>query len=485
MKTKLFLLPIISVLNLFLISNASALQITEIQFDPAGTDADREWIEVCNDEVSTINLTNYKLFESSGNRAINAQSGTSVAPGEYAILVQEYAKFTADYPSFSGKLFRASFSLVNTGEPLELRTAGGAVVDNYTYNPTVTGSGNGLSEQKVGAVWGKGLPTPGVANVLDTGTSNSGTGTTTATSTSSTTTIIATITPASVTNIVYVTKITWPSSEKIYVNAGENKIALTGSEVVFNGRVLDSDKKSMSGGEYNWSFGDGFSKSGNRDAKHVYLFPGEYTAVLEVSNGEKIEEDRVYVKVLDPEIKISIGKEKDINFVELTNNNNEEIKLGGMTLKEIGEASTTMKAFTFPKNFSILPKRGIKIVNEATLFSDNIKELGLYYNTGKSMSSYVNPNYKIVNINASTTAIDSTIATNSQDPASTSLNISTATKKYIKNYVKTYTQNLKDNASTSASVSENIKATTSTTTKTIISRENKSMWQAIKNALGL
>ena len=71
----------------------SALIISEIQFDPAGTDTDREWIEIFNDTSSTIDLTTYKFFENNTNHGIEFLQGEkNILSGEYVVLVQDLNK---------------------------------------------------------------------------------------------------------------------------------------------------------------------------------------------------------------------------------------------------------------------------------------------------------------------------------------------------------------------------------------------------------
>jgi PKD domain len=506
MKNKFFFAFILSLTS---ISFSHALQISEIQFDPKNVaDSLGEWVEIYNDENVNVNISDYKLFDGDTDRAISLNNNTNtILPGEYAVVAKSASGFAGDTDnsSFTGKLYTAAIVLANTsgGQPVTRSVYLKKIIDgsqigaiSYTY----VASQEGKTTQVVNGQTVKGAPTPGAINVLDTSTgASSGGGTATSTATT-TTTSISTVTPAVSSNIVYVTKTYWPTSEKIYVNAGENKIVLTGAEVVFTGRALDSDKRNISSGEFNWSFGDGFTKSGSKEVKHIYHFPGEYTAIFEVSNGERVEEDRVYIKVIDSQIGISVGGDRGVNFVELTNNNNEEIKLDGLTLREIGEASSTIKSFTFPKNFSILPKRSIRVINEVTKFSDNIKELGLYYQTGKQMSGFVNPKYKQISQSASATntVLISTSTLNvlnqninSNNITSTSA-ISTATKKFIKNYVKNYTQNVKNNYEKSlvtnnlamSPVNQSAATSTNPNKKVLINRENRGLWQKVRESFG-
>ena len=48
----------------------SALVISEIMYDPQGSDTDREWIEVLNDTQSSIDMTGWKFFEANTNHGL-------------------------------------------------------------------------------------------------------------------------------------------------------------------------------------------------------------------------------------------------------------------------------------------------------------------------------------------------------------------------------------------------------------------------------
>ena len=137
-----------------------ALLITEIQFDPSGTDTNREWLEVYNDSSASVNFSTYKFFESGVNHGLTAVGDANLAPGEYGIIVQDAAAFLADYPGSSAKLFKSSFSLSNSGESLSVKNSAGTILDTRDYSPATTGSGSGLSEQMEASVWGKGNPSP-------------------------------------------------------------------------------------------------------------------------------------------------------------------------------------------------------------------------------------------------------------------------------------------------------------------------------------
>jgi hypothetical protein len=407
---KIYKFVAFSTFFLSLINIVSALQITEVQFQPSGTESGREWVEVFNDGSNSIDFSKYRFFEANMQHSLATVSSETLEPGEYAVVIQNVTKFFADFPNFTGKVFTSSFSLVNYGEPLAFRSsAGGPTVASYTYSPSTTGAGDGASEQLVSGTWTKGTPSPGAENIAQTpvdpvattttSTTTIPTSTTTtetvATTSTTTTFVTATVTEiVEIPKIVYVQKSYWPASEKIYVSAGENKLAITGSEVKFLGRVLDGDKKtSITTGEFHWSFGDGYEMLGSRETKHVYRFPGEYTAIFQASSGDRLEEDRIYVKVVNPDVTLQMGHD-DVDYIQITNNNNEELKLDGLQLVQLDVKGLVVKRFSLPKNFSVLPKRSVKIAQDLTGFAQPVSAVALEYISGVRLTQALNPNYR-------------------------------------------------------------------------------------------
>lgn len=97
------------------------LVITEIMYNPSGSDANREWIEIYNKDNFEINLADLIFYEQ------NTKHGISVIQGNYLLGVEEYAilanddsSFMTDYPNYNKTLLDSSFSLLNSGEYLAL-----------------------------------------------------------------------------------------------------------------------------------------------------------------------------------------------------------------------------------------------------------------------------------------------------------------------------------------------------------------------------
>lgn len=349
-----------------IVSFCNALQITEIQYDPAGTDTDREWLEIYNDTAGTIKLTDYKFFEANTNHGIVKTTDENVLTGEYVILAQDLAKFKVDNPGNNLKVFTSSFSLSNSGEVLSLKDKSLNIIFTIDYTNYLISTGNGATINfKNGST-----------------ATNTGTSTTT-----STTTTIATQSATSTTSAgdyaqpTYFGRSYYPDSEKILVNAGKNLVGIMGQELSFSGNAKTGENRELASPTYFWSFGDGASAEGKK-AKHEYKFTGEYVAVLEVyANGNR-ETDRIYVKITDPDIKLSLITKNNLPAVSIMNNSIYEIDLGNLFLN----SSTTR--YSLPKNFSILPKRNIDVAFEICKFATSTSGVFLSLENGKKLSEY-------------------------------------------------------------------------------------------------
>ena len=158
-----FFLPL-GVLALFPSTVAGQVIITEIMYDLAeGGDTGREWVEVQNTGSDSVNVTEWKLFENDTNHGLKAMGGETLAPGGYAIISDNPAKFATDWPSYSGLVFDSAFALNNSGEALVLRCCGKEPTDrdSVTYNATGGGSGDGLSLHRSGSSLVAAQPSPG------------------------------------------------------------------------------------------------------------------------------------------------------------------------------------------------------------------------------------------------------------------------------------------------------------------------------------
>ena len=143
------------------------VEISEIMYDlKTGSDDGREWVEIYYHHGDVIDFSAYKFFEGDVNHKLTlAQGDGKIEAGEYVVIVSNLAKFKSDWTNFSGNIFDSTFSLNNTGENLVIKN-GEQVVDEYFYNSTLGGKGDGKSLQKINGTWASSVPTPGSENKI-------------------------------------------------------------------------------------------------------------------------------------------------------------------------------------------------------------------------------------------------------------------------------------------------------------------------------
>jgi hypothetical protein len=123
---------------LLLANSVNAVIISEIMYNPAGSDTNREWVELYNPGDETINIEGWKLRENNANRNLVLQQGSFEIPPEgFIIIIRDYKGFIGDYPGYNGSLVSCSFvSLVNTGgEELSIIDIEGNTVNSLFYIP--------------------------------------------------------------------------------------------------------------------------------------------------------------------------------------------------------------------------------------------------------------------------------------------------------------------------------------------------------------
>ncbi len=127
----------------------AATEITEVMFNPQGSDSGREWVEV---DGPADNLT---LIESGGAHVVSYYSGA----GSVSVIADDPAMFLADNPGYSGLLYQSSWTaLSNSGEEISIEE-NGTVVDAFDYSGLSSAEGESL--QKVGDGWVSAAPSPG------------------------------------------------------------------------------------------------------------------------------------------------------------------------------------------------------------------------------------------------------------------------------------------------------------------------------------
>lgn len=143
----------IAVFILFSKIALSNLIINEIMYNPLGSDAGREWIEIYNDGTNTVNISGWKFYEEGTNHGLTLINGSYILDGgSYVVIADDSSLFLLDYPDFNATLFDSTFSLSNTGEYLSIKNSSLAIMDFINYT-TDLANGNGRSLERFNYGW--------------------------------------------------------------------------------------------------------------------------------------------------------------------------------------------------------------------------------------------------------------------------------------------------------------------------------------------
>lgn len=327
------------------VSSASVV-ISEIMYDLEGADGGREWLEVFNNGSEAVDLSGWRLYEADVNHKINLIKETDnfVLPASgYVVIADDAAKFSADWPNFSGKIFGSSFSLSNAGENLILRNSELTDIDSVSYNSGQGANGDGNSLQKINSNWVASKPTLGAEN--------SGAGQFQQSEQTQNSPA-----PQVSAGRTYVPPEKLPH---IKADAGKDRTTLVGVLTEFRGKAYGLTDEPLDGARFLWNFGDGASRDG-QNIEHSYSYPGKYIVVLDVISGEYSASDTFTMDVLQNGIYISEIMPGPDSFVELTNELEKEIDISRWQISAGG------KIFSLPKN-TFIPAKSSLAFSAATM----------------------------------------------------------------------------------------------------------------------
>jgi len=113
---------------------ADSLIINEISFFQAEKDSSKDWIELYNNSIKSVDVSDWGITNSKFKKRFKIPEGTIVEPGKFLVLVQKKKKFNSIY-SFDSTQYVGSFKfgLSKKGEHLKLYDNEGFVVDSLTY----------------------------------------------------------------------------------------------------------------------------------------------------------------------------------------------------------------------------------------------------------------------------------------------------------------------------------------------------------------
>ncbi len=125
-----------------MVSAQSDVKINEIMYNPPGTDADLEWIELYNNDAEAVNISDWTIDN-------NPISDNVMEPGDYVVLARNKTAFDAYYGALSCSVIDVTLGLKNDpGDTIVLGNSTGAEIDNVTYNASLGADGNGKTLER-------------------------------------------------------------------------------------------------------------------------------------------------------------------------------------------------------------------------------------------------------------------------------------------------------------------------------------------------
>lgn len=333
----------------------AAFSFSEIMFDASGADTKHEWVELYNDGEAT-DLSTFKFFENGSNHGLTLHAGSaSIAANGYAIIADDAATFLLDYPSYTGPLFDASFSLSNTGEAISLRTADLVDVATATYTGEAGALGDGNSIHFTNGSWVARVPTPG------SGAPNSSQPPAPATGGSSGQSPSSSVAASE------------PEPPKITVDAGPDRTVVVGAGAVFSATAYGLKQEPLASARYVWNLGNAATKEG-KSILYAYTIPGTYVVTVDASNAGVSATDRIVVTVVPADIVVTRANK---DFIEIENRTSHELDLG------LWQVRVNAQLFVLPPHTLVRGKGTIILQNDATNLTPlAVHEVQLFYPNG-------------------------------------------------------------------------------------------------------
>lgn len=309
----------------------AAIFVSEIAWMGTTNSASDEWLELYNPGIADISLDGWILEGEDGTPAV-ALSGNIDADG-YVLLERTDDESMPDVPAdliYTG-------ALGNNGEVLLLKDANGSIVDEVNAVGGWPAGDNTTKEtmQRLDSGgWVTGAGTPKAANI--------GAGEEESNNNNSSTSNDNYIPPEKLPHIA--------------AYAGENKKAVVGEEIYFEGSALGLEGEPLENARYLWSFGDAFTKEG-RNIRYIYTFPGAYTVRLSIASGQYTAFDDLLVSISHSSVFLSEAAPGPDGWVELENRGSQPVTISSWVLKNAYGLRFIFPAGTViaPRSFAVFP----------------------------------------------------------------------------------------------------------------------------------
>jgi phosphatidylserine/phosphatidylglycerophosphate/cardiolipin synthase-like enzyme len=105
--------------------------LSEVMYDPVGTESDEEWLELYNPTAAAVGIGGWQLKDNTGTW--NIPAGTTINAGQYLTVARNCTAFRARWGVDAG-LCGLTLSLANTGDVVRLVNASTFEVDRVAWN---------------------------------------------------------------------------------------------------------------------------------------------------------------------------------------------------------------------------------------------------------------------------------------------------------------------------------------------------------------
>ena len=145
----------------------AALQVTEIMYNPPGSNTGHQWVEVTNTGTNPVDLSgkDIRFFDAKGNHLLKpyGTGNMSLNAGAVAVISQNPLTFLNDFSSYSGTLIKSSFSLTSSGI-VGINQTDGTILAKVSYTSSLgaAGDGNSLQSTQGSSEFKPAMPTPGM-----------------------------------------------------------------------------------------------------------------------------------------------------------------------------------------------------------------------------------------------------------------------------------------------------------------------------------
>lgn len=133
---------------IFPLVSLAKISITEVMYNPKGSDKNKEWIEVINldsDIEIKTGKRGWRIFDGKNYRILKGEN-TIIRKGEIFLFVKDKNIFKSEYnldPSI--KIFETAISLNNKEGTIKILDENKNVLAEFYYNSSMGGNGNGFS----------------------------------------------------------------------------------------------------------------------------------------------------------------------------------------------------------------------------------------------------------------------------------------------------------------------------------------------------